>query len=218
MSLDHPSHQVRQVQAVSRPWQLFPHKPSSAPPSSVGCKPEALEPQPGFIGTLISLDRKRSLGRTASDPSKRPKGGVDGDLLVTRATATDLIKNSLSRYATGKGNLARRWQGLVTQGCHIFLDGHAEITLAAKTYETLIHKLKTEHNQEVNSWTMSAVDAGVATLTGAIDTLDSIAIQLVSSVIEVETRVKEEKTWTVWHAQGTSRTNQTSFAMVPTIR
>ena len=98
----------------------LPVQAPSAPPSSVVCKPEALEPTPGFTGTLATLDRKRSLGRTASDPLKRPKGGVTGDLLVTRGKATDLIKKTLSRYATGKGNLARRWQGLVTKAITSF--------------------------------------------------------------------------------------------------
>ena len=92
------------------------------------------------------------------------------------------------------------------------------MTQATKTYETLIHTLKTEHKQDVSSWAMSVVDVGFATLAGAIDTLDNIAVQLMASVTDVENRVKEEKPRTVWHAQRTSRTNQTMFAMVPTIR
>jgi hypothetical protein len=54
----------------------LPAQAPSAPPSSVVCKPEALEPTPGFTGTLATLDRKRALGRTASDPLKRPNGGA----------------------------------------------------------------------------------------------------------------------------------------------
>ena len=75
-------------------------------PQSVICEPSALEPQLGCSDSHDVGVRKRGLARVYSDPLKRLRGGVTGDMLVMRNDALARIKIACESYGTIKTNVA----------------------------------------------------------------------------------------------------------------
>ena len=124
--------------------QYLPPRTLSAPPASVICEPSALEPPPGFSGSHEATVRKRSLARVPSDPMKRLRWGITGELLVMRNDALARIKVVCDSYGTVKTNVAKRWEALCKAGHVAETSVPPEMSAWARQFKDTLSKLRNE--------------------------------------------------------------------------
>jgi hypothetical protein len=108
------------------------------------CEPSALEPPPGFSGSHEATVRKISLARVPSDPMKRLRWGITGELLVMRNDALARIKVACDSYGTVKTNVAKRWEALCKAGHVAESSVPPEMSAWARQFKDTLSKLKND--------------------------------------------------------------------------
>jgi hypothetical protein len=173
--------------------QSLPACSVTPPLASTVCDAAALEPPRGFSGMDAAASRKRNLHRGPSDPLKRAKGGVTGELLAMRNEALACIKDACTNYGSVNKNMAKRWQALCKAQHVTESTAPPEMARWVDTFTNTLTRLKGDIKMEITTWTLSSAPARLARVRSLVVELDALATSMAVHVTALEDRVKNKR-------------------------